>query len=310
MERTIRYRISGADAGLRVEQYLRRKGYSRQNLTELKKMPESILVNGVWAYMKTPLKAEDLLTVRIQENESSPNIPAVKLPFDIIYEDDDLLVVNKPAGMPTHPSLNNYRNSLANALMYYFQSQNKPFIFRCTNRLDRDTSGLTVIAKHLVSSSILSGMAVRHETEREYLAIVRGSVRPSSGTIRAPLGRAGTSLIERKIDFEKGESAVTHYRVAAEANGHSLVSLTLETGRTHQIRVHMKYIGFPLIGDYLYNPDMEYISRQALHSFRMKFRHPITGRTMEFTAPLPDDMLHVFSGRLPEFPYCPNHIEK
>ena len=240
--------------------------------------------------MKELLTEGDTLTVRIQENQSSPHIPPVELPLDIVYEDDDLIVINKPAGMPIHPSLNNYRNSLANALMYYYTKQNKPFIFRCTNRLDRDTSGLTVIAKHLVSSSILSQMAVRHEITREYLAIVRGPVTPSQGTITAPIGRSGTSLIERKIDPEHGENAVTHYRVINGKNGHSLVSLILETGRTHQIRVHMKYIGHPLIGDYLYNPDMEFISRQALHSHRLSFRHPITGKTMEFEAPLPEDM--------------------
>ena len=290
MERTITYPIDNTSNGLRIEQYLRRRGYSYQNLTQLKKMPESILINGVWSYMRTQLKDGDALTVRIQEMESSPNIPPVQLPLDIIYEDEDIIVVNKPAGMPVHPSLNNYRNSLANALMYYYHEQGKPFIFRCTNRLDRDTSGLTVIAKHMVSSAILSGMGVRHEITREYLAIVRGSVIPSVGTISAPIGRAGSSLIERRIDFENGENAVTHYRVIDEKNGHSLISLILETGRTHQIRVHMKYIGHPLIGDYLYNPDMEYISRQALHSYRLSFPHPITGELMEFTAPLPEDM--------------------
>ncbi len=290
MNRIITYTIKNTENSLRVEQFLRRHGYSYQNLTQLKKMPESILINGTWSYMKTLLTEGDTLTIHIQENQSSPNIPPVELPLDIVYEDDDLIVINKPAGMPIHPSLNNYRNSLANALMYYYTRQNKPFIFRCTNRLDRDTSGLTVIAKHLVSSSILSQMAVRHEVTREYLAIVRGQVTPSQGTINAPIGRAGTSLIERKIDHEHGEDAVTHYRVINEKNGHSLVSLILETGRTHQIRVHMKYIGHPLIGDYLYNPDMEFISRQALHSHRLSFRHPITGKTMEFEAPLPEDM--------------------
>ena len=290
MNRIITYTIKNTENSLRVEQFLRRHGYSYQNLTQLKKMPESILINGTWSYMKTLLTEGDTLTIHIQENQSSPNIPPVELPLDIVYEDDDLIVINKSAGMPIHPSLNNYRNSLANALMYYYTRQNKPFIFRCTNRLDRDTSGLTVIAKHLVSSSILSQMAVRHEVTREYLAIVRGQVTPSQGTINAPIGRAGTSLIERKIDHEHGEDAVTHYRVINEKNGHSLVSLILETGRTHQIRVHMKHIGHPLIGDYLYNPDMEFISRQALHSHRLSFRHPITGKTMEFKAPLPEDM--------------------
>jgi 23S rRNA pseudouridine1911/1915/1917 synthase len=253
-------------------------------------MPESILRNGVWEYMRSPLATGDLLTVYIQENESSPNIPPVELPLSIIYEDEDILVVNKPAGMPIHPSLNNYENSLANGLMWYYTQQGKPFIFRCTNRLDRDTSGLTVIAKHLISSSILSSMGARHEIKREYLAIVRGSVTPPSGTIDAPLARTGSSMIERKVDFEHGERAVTHYKVVEEKNGHSLVSLILETGRTHQIRVHMQYLGFPLVGDYLYNPDMEYIHRQALHSWKLSFIHPITREPMEFTAELPDDM--------------------
>ena len=294
MERILNYHITEDANSLRTEQYLRRRGFSYQNLTQLKKMPESILINGVWSYMRTPLHSGDILTVHIRETESSPNIPPVELPLDIVYEDEDIIVVNKPAGMPVHPSLNNYRNSLANALMYYYQQQGKPFIFRCTNRLDRDTSGLTVIAKHMVSSSILSSMTARHEIEREYLAVVRGSVTPSSGTIDAPIGRTGSSLIERKIDFEHGERAVTHYHVVKEENGYSLVSLILETGRTHQIRVHMKYIGFPLAGDYLYNPDMEYIQRQALHSCRLSFRHPITGKHMEFTADLPEDMDRIF----------------
>lgn len=293
MERTIIYQIRESDYGLRVEQYLRHKGYSYQNLTQLKKMPESILINGVWSYMRSPLACGDILTVHIRETDCSAHIPPVQLPVDIIYEDDDLLVVNKPAGMPIHPSLNNYKNSLANALMYYYKEQEKPFIFRCTNRLDRDTSGLTVIAKHLVSSSILSSMAVRHEIRREYLAIVRGSVTPPSGTINAPLARTGSSMIERKVDFEHGEHAVTHYKVLKEQNHHSLVSLILETGRTHQIRVHLQYLGFPLIGDYLYNPDMEYIHRQALHSWKLSFIHPITGKAMHFEAPLPEDMRKV-----------------
>ena len=228
--------------------------------------------------------------VRIRETECSEKIPAVNIPFQIIYEDEDILVVNKPAGLPMHPSMKNYRYSLANALVWYYQQQNEPFIFRCANRLDRDTSGLTVVAKHMVSANILSGMGYRHEIEREYLAIIRGRVVPASGTIDAPLSRREGSLIERKVDFEKGERAVTHYQVVEEKNGHSLVSLRLETGRTHQIRIHLKYLGFPLIGDYLYNPDMEWISRQALHSYRLHFDHPITRERMDFTAPLPEDM--------------------
>ena len=282
MNRNIDYIIDEDSAGLRVEQFLRRKRYSGQNLSEIKRMPKSILVNGVHYYMRQELSKGDHLQVRICETQNSEKIPPTKLPLDIIYEDEDLLVLNKPAGMPIHPSLNNYTNSMANALAYYFQSQGKPFIFRCCNRLDRDTSGLTIVSKHLVSGSILSDMTKYREVHREYLAIARGSVTPSEGTI-----------IERTVDWEHGEDAVTHYKVVKEANGHSLVSLRLETGRTHQIRIHMKYLGYPLIGDYLYNPDMEYMTRQALHSHHMEFTHPITGEHMSFTAPLPEDMARV-----------------
>ena len=293
MNRNIDYIIDEDSAGLRVEQFLRRNRYSGQNLSEIKRMPKSILVNGVHYYMRQELSKGDHLQVRSCETQNSEKIPPTKLPLDIIYEDEDLLVLNKPAGMPIHPSLNNYTNSIANALAYYFQSQGKPFIFRCCNRLDRDTSGLTIVSKHLVSGSILSDMTKYREVHREYLAIARGSVTPSEGTIQAPLGRKEGTIIERTVDWEHGEDAVTHYKVVKEANGHSLVSLRLETGRTHQIRIHMKYLGYPLIGDYLYNPDMEYMTRQALHSHHMEFTHPITGEHMSFTAPLPEDMARV-----------------
>lgn len=290
MNRTLTYQITKSEDGLRVEQYLRRRGFSRQNLVELKKTPESILVNGIWYYLNQPLSAGDKLVVHIRETSSSEKVPPIPLPLDIVFEDEDLLVVNKPAKMPIHPSQGNYYHSLANALAWYYQQQGKPFIFRCTNRLDRDTSGLTVIAKHMVSSNILSRMARQHEIERNYLAIVRGCVHPKSGTIDAPLSRKEGSVIERTIDFAHGEPAVTHYRVLEEKKGHSLVSLRLETGRTHQIRIHMKHLGYPLIGDYLYNPDMEYMTRQALHSARLRFVHPITEKQMDFSVPLPEDM--------------------
>lgn len=293
MNRTIEYIIGKEADGLRVEQFLKRKGYSRQNLSIIKRMPESILVNGVHYYMRRQLKEGDVLKVVICETGVSEKIPPVRLPLDIVYEDEDLIVLNKPAGMPVHPSMNNYTNTLANGLAWYYREQGKPFIFRCSNRLDRDTSGLTVVAKHLVSAGILSSMTAQKKLAREYLAIVSGHVDPPAGTICAPLARKGTSIIEREVDFSRGEHAVTHYRTVGTYGPYSLVRLRLETGRTHQIRVHMQYLGFPLIGDYLYNPDMEQISRQALHSHRLFFSHPITGEPMEFTAPLPDDMKQV-----------------
>ena len=290
MNRVIDYIIDEAGDGLRIEQYLRRKGYSGQNLAEIKRMPKSVLVNGEHYYMKQKLNTGDHLSIHICETKCSEKIPPVQIPLDIVYEDEDIIVINKPAGMPIHPSLNNYTNSMANALAWYYQEQGKPFIFRCCNRLDRDTSGLTVVAKHLVSGNILSDMVRRRDIHREYLAIVRGHVSPEAGTINAPLARKPGTIIERTVDWEQGETTITHYRLVEERNGHSLISLRLETGRTHQIRIHMKYLGYPLIGDYLYNPDMEYIGRQALHSHRLSFTHPITGKPMEFTAPLPKDM--------------------
>lgn len=296
MERTLTYTAENLITPLPVSHFLKQKGFSSQNLVQLKKAPAAVLANGVPCFMNHMLQPGDTLMLRIREVRSSEKIPPVDLPLNIVYEDEDLMVINKPAGMPIHPSMNNYYNSMANALAYYFEQQNCPFVFRCINRLDRDTSGLTIVAKHYVSAGMLSTMIANKAASgimREYLAIVKGSVKPSEGTITAPLGRKEGSIIERTVDFEKGESAVTHYRVLDEKNGHSLVSLILETGRTHQIRIHMKYLGYPLIGDYLYNPDMEQIQRQALHAWKLSFVHPITGEEMQFTAPLPEDMMAV-----------------
>lgn len=290
MNRTLTYRISESDSNRKIEYFLREKGYSRQLLFNLKQDSGAVLINDQPRYMNERLNNGDLLTIHIRENDISEKIEPVRLPLNILYEDNDLIVINKPAGMPIHPSINNYGNTLANALAYYFDQHHKPFVFRCTNRLDRDTSGVTIISKHLLSSGILSNMVMKHEVHREYLAIVKDTDLPDSGTINAPIGRKPGSIIERMIDFEHGEGAITHYKVLKRKNGHSLVSLKLETGRTHQIRIHMKYLGYPLIGDYLYNPDMERIQRQALHSYRMTFKHPINGENMTFIAPLPEDM--------------------
>lgn len=293
MNRIIMYPIISKDAGCPISKYLKQQGYSSRCLIILKQVPDSILVNGIPAYMNHILQPGDTLTVHVRETGISEKIPPVNLPLDIIYEDEDLIVINKPAGMPIHPSMNNYENSLGNALAYYFTKQNKAFVFRCINRLDKDTSGLTVIAKHIVSAGILSAMVASKSSSqfiREYLAISRGDVTPVSGIVNAPISRKEGSVLERQVNFEKGEHAITHYRVLETKNGHSLLSLHLETGRTHQIRVHMKYLGYPLIGDYLYNPDTEFISRQALHSYRLAFIHPITHQPLEFTAPLPADM--------------------
>ena len=292
MERTITYTIPPDSDGLRIRQFLQRKGYSASNLGTLKLTPDGILVNGLHQFLTYPLTEGEELTVHFIETESSEKIPPVPIPLDLVYEDEDLLVVNKPARMPIHPSMKNYTNTMANGLAWYFAEQGIPFVFRCSNRLDRDTSGLTVVAKHAISGNHLSTMMARREIHREYLAIVAGAVTPPSGRIDAPLGRKPGSVIERTVDWENGERAVTHYELVQPLQGHSLIRLRLETGRTHQIRIHMKYLGYPLIGDYLYHPDMTWISRQALHSAKLSFTHPITGEPMCFEAPLPEDMQH------------------
>lgn len=286
MNRVLTYEITAEQAGTKIGDFLRRAGYSRHVIIHLKKTENGILLNGEWAYVGQFLKEGDHLEIRIIESEASEQIVPAELPLDIIYEDEDLLIINKPADMPIHPSINNYDNTLANALMWYYQQNGETFVYRCINRLDRDTTGLLIVAKNMLSGGILSDMSKKREIHREYLAIAEGEV-PQEGVIDAPIARKEESVIERCVDFEKGDRAVTHYWRLDYRNGYSLVRLKLETGRTHQIRVHMKYIGYPLTGDYLYNPDYRILDHQALHSWKLAFRHPVTGAQMQFKADPP-----------------------
>ncbi len=292
MTRTLEYHITELYANTPIGSFLKSMGFSRQCIIALKKQEKGILLNGIWAYVNTPLSAGDILTLTLTEEVSSEKIPPVELPLNIIYEDEDILILNKPANMPIHPSLNNYENTLANAVAYYYAQQNLPFIFRCINRLDRDTTGVTMLAKNPFSAGILAEMVRNREIHREYVAIAEGIFEEKDGIIDAPIGRKEGSTIEREVNFETGERAVTHYHVVKEnlKLNCSQIKLWLETGRTHQIRVHMKYIGHALLGDFLYNPDMRKITRQALHSHSLTFHHPITKEKMHFVAPLPEDM--------------------
>ncbi len=292
MNRTFNYEIASTDADQTILQFLKNKGYSSSNVVALKKIEKSILVNGIWEHVTYRLQTGDKLTIQYKEEDASENIVATSLPLSIVYEDEDILVVNKPADMPVHPSLNNYTNTLANALMYYYEQKGENFTFRCLNRLDRDTTGLVLLAKHGISAGILSLQMQRREIHRTYLALVEGHFSETQGTINAPIARKGDSIIEREVNFETGERAVTHYEVAQTCTDfdYTLLSIRLETGRTHQIRVHMQHIGHPLIGDTLYPSDCSRIKRQALHSSRLVFQHPITGKMMDFQTELPKDM--------------------
>lgn len=286
MNRVLIYEIAAEHTGMKIGDFLRKTGYSRHVIIRLKKTENGILLNGEWAYVGQSLKEGDHLEIHIIEEESSEQIVPSELPLDIVYEDEDLLIINKPADMPIHPSINNYDNTLANALMWYYQQKGETFVYRCINRLDRDTTGLLIVAKNMLSGGILSDMSKKREIHREYLAIAEGEV-PQEGVIDAPIARKEESVIERCVDFERGDRAVTHYWRLDYRNGYSLVRLKLETGRTHQIRVHMKYLGHPLTGDYLYNPDYRILNHQALHSWKLAFRHPVTGAQMQFKADPP-----------------------
>ena len=218
MNRQLIYEISHEFNNYTIDTFLKAQGYSSANITAIKKMPNNVVIDGQWVHMNRKLVAGETLTVNIIEEASSERIPPVKIPLDIVYEDEDIIVINKPAGLSIHPSLNHYEDSLANGLAYYYEAQGKPFIFRCANRLDKNTSGLTVVAKHLVSGNILSTMVRNRHFYREYYAIVRGHLDEAEGTIDAPIGRMDNSIITRQVDFENGDNAITHYKVIEEKN--------------------------------------------------------------------------------------------
>lgn len=276
-----------------IEQFLRKRGFSHHVITGLKRIPEGICLNGVWAYTTQKLKEGDVLTIHLVELESSPGILPAPVPFDIVYEDQDLMIVNKPADTPIHPSQGNYDNTLANGVAHYYAQQGIPYIYRCINRLDRDTTGLLILAKHGVSGAILSTQMMNRQIKRTYRALVEGHT-PLEGTIDAPIARKEGSTIERCVNYESGERAVTHYRRLSQEISEknrlpfSRLELRLETGRTHQIRVHMQSIGHPLLGDTLYRPENPFERpHQALHSYALEFKHPITLENMRFSVPEP-----------------------
>ena len=305
-ERIIHYRIPNSYEGHKISEFLRNQGISTKSIIRLKSDVENVLLNDEPGFINRILKKDDRLTLCVKELESSKKIPPVDLPLSIIYEDEDILIVNKPANMPIHPSMNNYENTLGNAVAYYYMKKGEPFLYRCINRLDRDTTGLTILAKHYLSCGILYDEMESREIKRTYYAIVENRTvfdAPyahrllQTGTIDLPLGRRPDSAIERMVDIKNGDKAITHYRVLATNDGLSLLELQLDTGRTHQIRVHTQAIGHPLIGDFLYNSKDTHMKRQALHAGKLSFRHPITKETLSFTAPVPQDMQVFFPDR-------------
>ena len=295
MKTTMTYLIQQQDIQKTVEQFLLSNGYSAALIRRLRHTEQSILKNGIPVYTTYRLDEGDSLAVTLPEEHGSENIVPVPMDLDIRYEDRDLLVVNKAAGVPIHPSQGNHDNTLANGIAWYLGEKGEAATYRAINRLDRDTTGLLILARHALSACMLSEMVRTHAIRRCYLAAASGLV-PPEGVIDAPIARTCDSTIERCVDFERGDSARTHYRTLCynPDTNCSLVELRLETGRTHQIRVHMKHIGHPLPGDFLYNPDYRLIGRQALHSWQLDFIHPIKKEPLHFEAPLPADMRRLF----------------
>lgn len=282
----MKYIIDFENRGIIIKNFLKQKGYSSSFLTKLKKLEDGILVNNIHQNVLYTLQEGDVLTIRHEDTDKdvNENLIPVNIPLEIIFEDENITVVNKPGDMPTHPSINNYENSLANALA--FRYQDRPYVFRAINRLDKDTSGVVVTANNKFYSAFLSKKLIGGQIEKEYIAVVHGKLE-GEGTINAPIGRIGESIIKREVRPD-GDSAVTSYKVLASCDEVSVVAVYPKTGRTHQIRVHLAHIGYPIIGDYLYFEESKHISRQALHCIRMKIAD-----VGEFYANLPTDMVNL-----------------
>jgi 23S rRNA pseudouridine1911/1915/1917 synthase len=312
------YIVSAEEDGFYLKTILQNRMYlSRKLLSRLKLTEQGILLNGKREYISVRVQSGDVVEVRMEQEESEDILPQ-ELPLDILYEDEHLLILNKAAGMIVHPTHGHYVNTLANGVVHYWQQQGKSYRFRPIHRLDQETSGTLAVAKNPFVHQQVSEQMKTHEVEKEYVALVHGIMELDEGTVNEPIDRDPEEPHIR-IVTQSGYAAVTHYKVERRFPEATLVRLWLETGRTHQIRVHMKHLGHPLIGDKLYKQqqeetagqaDPEYaaavplddqaaasdgcmgltLKRHALHACRLGFTHPWTKQRIEFHAPLPADL--------------------
>lgn len=250
---------------------------------------QRILLNGNICDTRNHSNVGDTLIVDFNYDEDNSNIVPTKMDLDIIYEDEWLLIVNKPAGVAIHPSILHYSDSLCNGIRFYFDSIGLKKKIRPVNRLDLNTSGLVIFAKCEYIQECLISQMKDNLFKKEYLAICDGIFENKYGTINLPIARKEDSIIERCIS-DYGQPSITHYEVLKEFGNYSLVRCILETGRTHQIRVHMSAISHPLIGDSLYGSISDLIDRQALHCYKLRFVHPITKNFMDFCGEIPLDL--------------------
>ncbi len=254
-----------------VGELLKRHFCLSSRLISKLKLSGGIILNGETVTVRKTVKIGDILCIKFPQNQSQNVIP-VKLPLDILYEDEDILAVNKPKNMPVHPSLNNYDNTLGNAVMFYYKDS--PFVYRPVNRLDRDTTGIVIIAKTPQACHDLSKQMQEGKFKKEYLALLSGVPSPEYGIIDAPIKREQESIIKRCVASD-GQKAITEY-VIIDKNEHSSVAhIKLHTGRTHQIRVHFAHIGYPLKYDFLYGIEEEN-KTFCLHCYKLTFFHPVT----------------------------------
>lgn len=282
----IEYTVPSKHDGNMIKNILRRElGISAAVLTELKKHPDGIVLNGENVYATHKVHDGDIITLTLHDKPSQ-NIEPAPISLDIIYEDEDILAVNKPRSMPTHPSQNHHCDTLANGVMYYFR--NTEFTFRVITRLDKDTSGVVVIAKNKISAAKLTEQMTQGEIRKEYEAICHGSPVDNSGTINAPIARKEGSAIAREVN-PGGKTAVTEYEVIARSDSLCHIRLRPITGRTHQIRVHLAYIGTPIYGDDLYGSWAQ-DEKCRLHCRKVTLAQPLTGKTISLEAPAPGDM--------------------
>lgn len=304
--------VEAMDAGKEVRTVLeRRLGVSRKLLSQVKLTEHGLTLNEERVYTSAKVSVGDVIRLRMEREESNDILPE-DIPIEIVYEDDSLLIVNKPAGMVVHPTHGHYTGTLANAVVYHWKERGERVRFRPIHRLDEETSGLVAIAKTGYVHQQVSGQLQAGEVDKRYRAYVYGRPDPVNGTVVAPIDR-DTERPHLRVVREDGYPSVTHYEMAetfetwqdsAERGAAgwtaSAVKLKLETGRTHQIRVHMRHIGCPLIGDKLYGPDGGGVEaweatagRHALHAETLSFVHPLTKVRMTWHAPLPSELLRL-----------------
>ena len=284
----LEYKVNENDSFFNLKDLLKNHLQISDRLLIKLKHNQKITVNKKIAFIDMQVKCGDIVSVCVDFEEDNTNIIPTKMHLCIVYEDDYLLILNKPAGTPIHPSINHYTDSLSNGVRFYFDSIGLKKKIRPVNRLDKDTSGLVIFAKNEYIQECLVKQMQTNQFHKEYIALCSGIFENKSGIIDAPIARKNDSIIERCVS-STGDKAITHYEVLKECDGFSVVKCILETGRTHQIRIHLSYIGHPILSDTLYGTVSTLIARQALHAYKIMFIHPITKQKLEFTCEIPQD---------------------